>query len=386
MSGVEESWGPMSSMIADLPFGLRVVGEAPKVSEGEILGVVVARNEALRLGASMRHARHLGIGPIIVIDNLSDDATRAVAAGFERAHVVEAPGSYAGSRFGVDWLNAVLDRFGQHRWTLVFDADEQLVFPGSEAPQALPRLCAHLAMQGSECLRTIMLDLFPREPLHATRYHPDQALVEAAPWFEPPWLRQEAVAHFPYVSEYGGVRERLFFPEIDPRRPLQRLRQKLYNLGWRLPLLRRSPRYAKLAPRRSPNMTKVPLVRWRDGARFINAHSLAPMAIAEGQPSGVLLHFKFLQDFHDRVLDAVSRDAHFDGSAEYHRYLAALRRNPRFTLHDERSLRYAGPAQLVDLGLMRDTAAWQAARTPRHPGMAPESSEQAICTTVGAST
>ena len=147
-----------------------------------------------------------------------------------------------------------------------------------------------------------------------------------------------------------------------PRRPLRRLRQKLFNLGWRAPILRRSGWYARLAPRRSPNLTKVPLLRWRAGMRYITAHSLTPAALAAEQPTGVLLHFKFLQDFHERVLDAVARDAHFDGSAEYRRYLAALRRDPQFTLHSRRSQRYAGPDQLVRLGLMRDTAAWAAAR------------------------
>lgn len=208
-----------------------------------------------------------------------------------------------------------------------------------------------------------MLDLFPREPLHATRYRPEQDLLDVAPWFEPPQLRQEPALDCPYIATYGGIRERLFFPEAIPTRPARFLHQKLYNLGWRLPPLRRAAWYARLAPRRSPNLIKLPLLRWREGMAFRSAHSVAPLALTAGQPSGVLLHFKFLQDFHARVLDAVARDAHYDGSAEYRRYLAALKRDPDFTLHGPRSLRYAGPEQLRALGLLRDTAAWAEART-----------------------
>lgn len=345
-----------------LPFGLRVVGPPPAPGAGEVVGVVVARNEALRLGAALREVRRLGIGPVIVIDNLSTDATRAVAAEFDRVHVVEAPESFAGSNFGIDWINAVLDRWARDHWTLMFDADEVLVFPGSDQPGALPRLCRHLDGLGSECLRVVMLDLFPKAPLSRVDYRPDQALPEVAPWFEPPRLRREASPNFPYEAEYGGVRERLFFPEADPSRPLRRVHQRLYNLGWRLPWLRRSARFQALAPKRSPNMTKVPLVRWREGVGFVSNHTLTPVAVAPEQPSGVLLHFKFLQDFHARVLDAVARDAHFDGSAEYRRYLEALRQDPEFGLHGPRSLRYETPEQLVRLGLMRDTPHWRAAR------------------------
>ncbi|MDN3565068.1 glycosyltransferase family 2 protein [Paeniroseomonas aquatica] len=347
---------------AALPFGLAVVGPPPAPRPGEVVGVVVARNEALRLGAALREVRRLGIGPVIVIDNLSTDETRAVAAGFDRVHLVEAPESYAGSGFGIAWINAVLDRWARGHWALMFDADEVLVFPGSDRPAALPRLCGHLDSLGSECLRVVMLDLFPQAPLARVAYRPEQSLPEAAAWFEPPRLRREAAPHFPFEAEYGGVRERLFFPEADPSRLLRRAYQRAYNLGWRLPWLRRSARFQALAPKRSPNMTKVPLVRWREGVGFVTAHSLSPVAVAPEQPSGVLLHFKFLQDFHARVLDAVARDAHFDGSAEYRRYLAALRRDPEFSLHGPRSLHYESPDQLVGLGLMRDTAAWRTAR------------------------
>jgi hypothetical protein len=355
----------------DLPFGLRPVGALPDFAAGEIVGVVVARNEALRLGAAIRHARHLGIGPILIIDNLSSDGTREIALQHSRVHVIEAPDDYAAAAFGVDWVNALLHRYAHGHWVLLFDADEMLVFPGSDAPGSLPRLCAHLDGLGSEGLTTLMLDLFPREPLHATRYQPDQDLLEAAPWFEPPRLWQERAPDAPHIATYGGIRERLFFPEAIPTRPVRFLYQKLFNLGWRLPVLRRAAWFARLAPSRSPNLTKLPLMRWREGSAFRTSHSVAPLALAADQPSGVLLHFKFLQDFHTRVLDAVARDAHYDGSTEYRRYLAALKRDPDFTLHGPRSRRYEGPGQLAAIGLLHDTAAWAEARaTVRIPAPA----------------
>ncbi len=330
-----------------------------------MVSLMVTRNEALRLPSALRHLRSLGVDRVLVVDNGSTDGTREIAARDERVHLVDAPGSYAGSKFGVDWTNALLDRYARGHWVLVVDADELLVFPGSDRPGCgnLRALCRHLDAIGSEALPTVLLDCFPEEPLRDLRFRSGDELTSAAPWFEPAPLRREGGEHFPHLQQFGGLRERLFFPEAAPSRPGRAAHQKLYNLFWRLPALRASERFRALAPKRSPNLTKVPLVRWREGAGLVSStHMLRPMALAPDQPSGVLVHFMCLQDFHGRAEDAVSRGAHYDGSREYRRYLEALERDPAFNLHSARSVRYAGPGQLVSLGLMRDTPGWAEAR------------------------
>jgi hypothetical protein len=347
-----------------LPPMLRTIGAPPVPRPGEVLALLVARNEALRLPDALASLRALGVDRVIVVDNLSADGTREVAqrAG---AHVILAEEEYAASNFGVTWTNAVLDAHARGHWVLVVDADEQLVFPGSDRI-GLKGLTAHLDALGSEALRTVLLDCFPPGPLAHAGYEPGASLAEAAPMFEPPRLRQEPIADFPHTLDYGGIRERLFFPESDPRRPARWLRQKLFNLGLRVPGLRGSSGFARLAPPRSPTVTKLPLLRWREGAGLVaSTHRVAPMAVAEEQPSGVLLHFKFLQDFHARALDAVKRGAHYDGSREYRRYLARIEADPRFSLAGPRARAYAGPDQLVELGLMHDTPAWRRARGAR---------------------
>jgi hypothetical protein len=344
-----------------LPPALRPVGAPPAPRPGELLALIVARNEALRLPDALATARALGVDRAIVVDNLSSDDTRELAAR-AGAHVILAEEEYAASNFGVAWTNAVLDAYARGHWVLVVDADEQLVFPGSDEV-GLKALTEHLDALGSEALRTVLLDCFPPGPLAEAGYRPGAPLAGTAPMFELPRLRQEPIADFPHSLDYGGIRERLFFPEADPRRPARWLRQKLYNLGLRIPGLRGSARFARLAPPRSPTVTKLPLLRWRDGAALVaSTHRVAPMAMAEEQPSGVLLHFKFLQDFHARALDAVARGAHYDGSREYRRYLARIEADPRFSLAGPQARPYAGPAQLVELGLMQDTAAWRRAR------------------------
>jgi len=332
----------------------------------DIVALMVTRNEALRLPSALRHLWRLGVDRLLLVDNRSTDGTRDIAAKDSRVHLVDAPGSYAASNYGVEWTNALLDRYARGHWVLVVDADELLIFPGSTGlvGTGLRALCRHLDSIGSEALPTILLDCFPKEPLRDLSFRSGDDLTEAAPWFEPPSPRQERSEHFPYFQQFGGLRERLFFPEADPARPARMLHQKLYNLFWRVPPLRGSGGYRTLAPKRAPNLTKGPLFRWKEGAGLVSStHMLRPSRMVAEQPSGVLLHFKFLQDFHARAEDAVARGAHYDGSREYRRYLGALERDPAFSLHSDRSVRYTGPDQLVALGLMRDTPEWAEARS-----------------------
>ena len=92
-------------------------------------------------------------------------------------------------------------------------------------------------------------------------------------------------------------------------------------------------------------------------------HGVSPKKVAP--ETGVLLHFKFLQDFHAKAVDEAARGEYSEGAAEYRRYAAALDRNPRITFMYEGSARFEGTSQLVRLGLMQDTDAWAVAREVR---------------------
>ena len=350
--------------VTALPDGLEPVGAPPTPRPGEVIAVLVVRDEALRLPAALRHLRGLGVHRAIVIDNEFSDGSASVAQALG-ADLIRASGSYAAAGFGIAWANAVLDRWGRGHWALVVDADELLVFPGS-GRIGLPALCDHLDAIGSEALPTLLLDCFPAGPLAACDYSAGDDLLAAAPFFEPAELRQEAVPDFPHALTYGGLRERLFFPDADPRRLRTRLRRRVWNLAWRVPPLRR--RLPWLKPPELPTLTKLPLLRWREGAALLGStHRVAPMRLVPDQPTGVLLHFKFLQDFHARALDAVERNAHWDGSREYRRYLDRLRAEPGFALAGPRSRRYRGPEQLLSLGLMQDGEAWRSALAAGQP-------------------
>jgi hypothetical protein len=111
----------------------------------------------------------------------------------------------------------------------------------------------------------------------------------------------------------------------------------------------------------------VPLVRWDERTRYLDCnHWVSPKAVAS--ETGVLLHFKFLHDFHARAVAEAARGEYYDGASEYRQYADTLAVKPDLSLMYEQSQRFEGSDQLVRLGLMQDTSAWAAAGERRFNG------------------
>jgi len=282
--------------------------------------VSVVRNEAVRLPYFVAYYRRLGFEQMLFIDNGSSDGTREFLLAQPDTFVFETGDSFAASKWGMAWVHALLDRFGEDRWVLVADADEILVWPGSEH-ETIADLVFRLDAAGSDALFTLMLDMYSDRPFGSIGYVPGTPFTSACPLFDSgPYKMYEAKA-FPFRQIYGGVRARLF-----------------REAG------------ANFTP---PTVSKVPLLRWRKGQRFILvAHALdQPMRLAPMR--GALLHFKMFDDLAEKCRVEAERKQHFEEGREYRALGSALQRSKDGTFVDPvRSTRYESTEQLVGLGLM----------------------------------
>jgi glycosyltransferase involved in cell wall biosynthesis len=331
---------------------LRPLNQPPPVDPAarEVRAFVRVRDEVMRMPHFLAHYRALGVDRFVVADNGSTDGTTALLAAEPDVHLFAADGSYREARGGQAWLDWLLDQYGAGRWCLVLDADELLSYPEIETLQ-LRSLCRALEQEGAEALPCMLLDMYGAAPIRGSEYTVGQPFLAACPWFDPAPYWRTGSDECPYHEIYGGVRQRVFYPRWQNPDLALRMTERLYNLGHRLPSIRRNARIQSWRTKRPPNLAKVPLVRWRRGLRYLaSTHKTSPVRLSAG--SGLLLHFKFLGDFRPKVVREARRAEYFDGASEYRRYASVLDAAPDLTLWHPASARLEDSRQLLALGLM----------------------------------
>lgn len=332
----------------------RLIGD----DRNEIRAFMTVRDEMLRLPQNLNHHRNIGVKRFFVVDNGSTDGSREFLLAQPDCHVFLTHDAFSRSMLGVDWWNALLDEYGMNHWCLTVDADEWFVYPGYER-KPLPDLAAHLDRSNARGAFSFLLDMYGPGTIADAIAAPDESLVDACRYFDSQytWRRRLRIPglqapHFPEYNVIGGPRWRLLFPFFHRHYYLLRTIWYVYEAtGFPLPI--------KL--KRAPLLTKIPFVRWLPGTRYLSNHTITPLKLSD--VTGVLLHFKFLEDFFVRVRTEVTRKEHFDGASEYTRYHTMLKEHPSLSFHYAGSVEYEGSEQLIGLGLLREDQAWERIRT-----------------------
>ena len=301
-----------------------VADRTAALGAGSILCLACIRNEAGRLPFFLAHHRRLGVGHFLIVDNGSTDATRALLAAEPDVSLWSAAGSYKAARFGMDWLNALLGRYGTGRWCLTLDADEILVYP-HWPDRPLPDLARRLERTGRAGMGALMLDLFPEGRIGAGAADAGADPLRALPFFDPgPWRARRQMP-MQNLHLQGGTRDRAFFAA---------------------------------EPQRAPTLNKLPLIRWQSGFAYANStHALLPPRLnllyhgpGGADLSGVLLHTKFLPTAVARAAEEKARGEHFSNGRVYDGYYDAVAADP--VLHHPGAARLQDWQQLEALGLM----------------------------------
>ena len=280
---------------------------------------MVVRNESLRLPFLLKYYLSLGVHRIFVIDNDSTDDTPSIVLSEKKAHFFSIRDKF---KRKAHWIDALLHHHGVGHWCLVVDADEFLKYPHQETI-ALQDLCAFLDRDSKTALPAFLLDMYPDKALNQTVYEKNTDPLSVASWFDGPQSGSYAnkKTEGP-VSRRGGVRRRIF--------------------GL------------------SASLTKYPLVKFHprmflsQGTHWIEGAYIANM-------QAVLLHFKYLHDFSDKVHQEARREAYWRDALEYKQYSKVIDGSPELNLHSpSASVRFIDGDQLIKLGFMKSDARWDA--------------------------
>lgn len=302
----------------------RVVDRTATIRRNAILCVMVIRNEAVRLPHFLAHHRRLGVSHFLVIDNGSTDGSAALLRDQPDVSLWSTHGSYRKSRFGLDWQNWLLLRYGHRHWCLTLDADELLVYPHWET-RPLPALTRWLDDHGMHSFGTLMLDLYPEGRLSDREYLPGEDPLSILRWFDSGNYIVQVQPRMRNLWIQGGPRARTLFAED---------------------------------PRRAPTLNKIPLVKWHWRFAYVNStHSALPPRLnavfdetGGERISGVLLHTKFLHTIVEKSAEEKTRRQHFADPARFGSYYDGLIADP--VLRCETSQEYRGWRQLEGMGLI----------------------------------
>ena len=306
-------------------FGLRSVADRTElIKPKDVLLFSTLRNEHVRLPYFLKYYRDLGISHFLIVDNNSDDGSCDYLADQPDVSVWHTKGSYKRSRFGVDWINWLQQKYGHDHWTLVVDPDEFFVYPFCDT-RPIRALTDWLDSSAIKSFGAMLLDMYPKGRIDAIPYRRGQDPIEIASWFDPGNYMIEKNQKFGNLWIQGGPRARVFFPDT---------------------------------PKKAPALNKIPLVKWNRRYAYVSStHMLLPRGLNHvydqwggEMASGILLHAKFLDTFTLKAEEELNRKQHYRGSIEYKAYAENLRETPE--LWCKWSEKYINWRQLEILGLM----------------------------------
>jgi Glycosyl transferase family 2 len=294
-----------------------------RIKPGARLLMTMGRDENPRIPYFLDYYRRLGIDHFLIVDNQSENPMADLLAGQPDVSLWHTSEGYAETRFGVDWMNALLGAYAVGHWVLTVDLDEFLVYPYMET-RSYQELLSFLDDLERPSFNTLMIDMYPEGPISSAHVPAGEAPLDYAPWFD---RRGYYMARGGYGDTWvrGGPRLRAF-------------------------------NTADFSA--APSINKIPLVKWRPHfAYYSSTHAAYPARLNRAhreyhEPTGALLHFKFVSSFREKIDMAMRLRNHYDNSREYEKYLEHLRHSEEYSLHTPMSLRYEGSRSLVEANLM----------------------------------
>lgn len=294
------------------------------IQRNNILVFVTLRNERVRLPYFLDYYRRMGVAHFLCVDNASDDGSAEYLAEQRDVSLWSTTASYKAARFGMDWINGLLFRYGVGHWCVTVDPDEFLVYPHCDT-RPLRALTDWLEASGIRSFSAMLVDTYPRGFIGEQTYCEGDDPFDIARWFDPANYTIQKNGEYGNLWIQGGPRGRAFFAE-DP---------------WK-----------------GPALNKIPLVKWSRQYVYVSStHMLLPRSLnlvydEDGgeKASGCLLHAKFLSTFADKAKEELDRRQHYSDSHEYRAYHAGLQDDPN--LWTPHSMELGDWRQLEDLGLI----------------------------------
>ena len=154
-------------------------------------------------------------------------------------------------------------------------------------------LCRLLDRLYHKVMLLTMVDMYSEIPICETVHKRTSSLLDTCQYFDPGPYDVYPSPEFPFIKIRGGARRRCFWDANTNGRP--------------------------------PALSKVPLIKWQRGYKYISStHAMFPAPQTIPEICGALRHFKFLNDFHHRARVESSREQLYANAIQYKEYLKKM--------------------------------------------------------------
>ncbi len=292
-------------------------------TDQELTVVCLVRNGEPYVHSFIQHYQNLGTKHIVLLDNGSEDQTVQIASQYNNVSIFRCTLPFETYQLPMKrWL---VEKWCTKRWCLCVDIDELFLFPHAEKIN-LQSFLAYLNEHKYTAVVAHMLDMFADAALSEIESHPEDDLKQKYPFYDLSNIQkinQEKQAQLTnnqgITCFSGGIRKTLFGSD--------------HFL-----------------------LTKMPLFFVDDGLEIFphTEHFVENAYCAD--VTGVLLHYKFIGGFKQRVQHAVDGQYHWGNSLEYKLYANALKQHPNLSPFSQHAQRWQSTDALVNQGFLEDLA------------------------------
>ena len=254
---------------------------------------VVKDGESL-VQAFIEHYLNLGFKHIFFLDNGSTDRTAEIIKSYKQTTLLSSHKPFR--QYFIAFKNFLIKTCGSGHWCVVADIDEFLYCPlNGKLKEVLTYLNQH--RYDAVCIQ--MLDVFSKQGIQLSEQKAEQ---------KDAWTLKDLKSAFRYYDT-DNIKRREYVRQFQPT---IHSGLKLLNGGIR-----------KTVFNRNCLLTKETMFFAHPGTRLKSSHLLNYANRADF--SIVYLHYKFVEDFYAKTIEAVARENHWNDSAEYKAYLAVLK-------------------------------------------------------------
>ena len=153
------------------------------IRKTDVLLFCTLRNEKVRLPYFLKYYRKMGVRHFLFVDNGSTDGSAEYLREQKDCSLWSTQAGYKRARFGMDWMNWLLLKYGHGHWCLTVDPDEFFVYPFCDT-RPIQALTDWLDASSIKSFSAMLLDMYPKGKIGAQTYLPGQDPLEITSWFD----------------------------------------------------------------------------------------------------------------------------------------------------------------------------------------------------------